>query len=633
MCGIAGVLRADDAEALTRRLCSQISHRGPDAEGVVGLHPSSALGHRRLSIIDTASRSDQPFIRDGLTLVYNGEVYNFRELRDELAADVQFTTSSDTEVVLEAWRKWGVGCLRRLRGMFAFAIHDARDGSTTLVRDAFGIKPLFWMPRQGGGVAFSSELKALAAVFRSEMSPDLSALMASLCWVWIPEEHCAWQPARKLSPGSWMRIAADGQRSTGRYWEPGELRMSASMSDEACAVSKLDSVLEASVKAHLVSDVPVNAFLSGGLDSSLLVAMARRHLGRFDTYCLRFGADAKRAEGMADDAFYAERVAKELDVGLNLIDARPDMAELLPRIVEMLDEPIGDSAAVASFLICDAARRNGVKVLLSGMGADELFGGYRKHHACLIADKYRRVPKPFRWMAETAVGRLPVSGPLGGIRTIRWAKRFLSFASLPESAAFMRSYSYLDAAGMERLGGTKAREVFAGLVADHEATYSAAGTSADLVNRMCLTDLQRFMVSLNETYTDRTSMAASTEVRVPFIDHDVVSAAFSIPGRLKVKAGVSKYVLKRVAEKWLPSDVIYRPKSSFTLPLRAWIRGELAEMVNDRVVSTSGLAGRGWLDAGELRKIVERDRAGREDNAQLIWQFLTIEQWFRNNGI
>jgi len=382
-----------------------------------------------------------------------------------------------------------------------------------------------------------------------------------------------------------------------------------------------------------VADVPINAFLSGGLDSSLLVAMARKQLDRLDCYTIKFRDKDKKQEAMSDDAFYAAKVARNLNVHLNTIEVAPDVSSLLARIVHTLDEPIGDSAAINTQLICEAARDNGVKVLLSGMGADEMFGGYRRHLANLIAAKYRLLPSPLRdGVIAPLVRSLPVASNGGGFKLARWAKRFVEFASLAEHDAFVRSYTYYNPDELNALTGGLATQLMAPLMAAHKHTFDGV-QKRSLLDRMCFTDVQWFMTGLNLTYSDRASMAASTELRVPFIDKEVLSTAFRIDSKLKIKGRTQKYILKKVAERWLPHDIIYRPKSSFTMPLRAWIKTELREMVNDYVLSRNGLAGRENFDEKSLHDIVKRDRDGIEDNAQRIWQLLTLEQWFRNKGI
>jgi len=572
------------------------------------------------------------FSKRGLTISFNGEIYNYRDLRKELGRDVDFVTDSDTEVLVEAWRAWGMGCLSRLRGMFAFAVHEEATGKVWLCRDRFGIKPLFYLPLPGGGLAFASELKAIEAAFRPYLTLDRNALIASLLYVWLPENRCVWKEVRKLLPGHYLEVSPGGETELHRWWSLANPRAPEFFRSEGDALEALGTVLEDSVRAHLVSDVPVSAFLSGGLDSSLIVAMAARELSGIDCYTIRFRDRDQRQEAMTEDSVYAGRVADYLGVRLETIEVAPDLAELLPRIVGILDEPIGDSAAINTLLICEAARQQGVKVLLSGLGADELFGGYRKHLAGLWAARYRSVPHVLRrHVIEPLVRATPVASGPRGLVPIRWAKRFIGFGGLPANDAFLRSYSYYGAEEFGELLEDDDGSAFATLRNEHHALFDAAGD--DPVNRMCLVDTRMFMTSLNLTYTDRAGMAAATEVRVPFIDREVVDLAMRIPGTLKIRGSTHKYVLKKVAERWLPQAIVHRSKSSFTLPLRAWLKDDLRGLVADYVLSEQGLPARGLFNSTYLHRLVESDRAGRDDNAQRIWQLLTLEQWFRNHGI
>lgn len=634
MCGIAGIVGGADAEHTVRSMCESLSHRGPDAGDLRTVAPGIVLGHRRLAIVDLDVRSNQPFVRGDLTIVFNGEIYNFRELRNELSKTAEFSTTSDTEVLLEAWRAWGVEAVSKLRGMFAFAIHDARLRKTWLVRDHFGIKPLFLLPLRTGGLAFASELKALERVYPEQLELDLSAFATSLVWCWLPESQSPWKSVRKVPPGHYLEVEADGTARSVQYFDASAWsHRPTDLDSERAAIDVLDAELRESVRAHLIADVPVCSFLSGGLDSSLLVAMAKEQSAKIDCFTISFSSEDRSHERMADDAAYARIAAKAIGVKLNVIDSTPDMTELLPTIVRALDEPIGDSAAIPTYLICAAAKQQGVKVLLSGMGADELFGGYRKHYACVLARRYRLfVPDVLQSAARYVLNAIPVASDTKGFRAIRWARRFAEFASLPEEQAFRRSYSYFGSEQFHRLVPGPEADAFERDALDHHSVYAGV-SEADFVNRMCLTDVQRFMVGLNQTYTDRASMAASTEVRVPFIDRRVADVAFRIPGSLKVRRGAGKYVLKRVAERWLPREIIYRPKAPFTLPLRSWIKRQLRDVVNDYVLSSSGLAGRGWLSPTELRRIVADNTEGRADNAQIIWHLLTMEQWFRNHRV
>ncbi|HVT69374.1 MAG TPA: asparagine synthase C-terminal domain-containing protein, partial [Trebonia sp.] len=305
----------------------------------------------------------------------------------------------------------------------------------------------------------------------------------------------------------------------------------------------------------------------------------------------------------------------------------PDVAEMLPRMVDILDEPIGDPAAINTLLMCDAARDNGVKVILSGMGADELFGGYRKHLACLLASRYRRLPAAVRVPARAAVNALPVSVGDRGLRYPRWAKRFMTFADLPEEARFRRSYTMYDADGLTALAGPDLAGTVADVIGEHAAIYDDNALD-DEVNRMCLADTRLFMAGLNLTYTDRASMAASVEVRVPFVDREVAEAAFAIPGRDKIRGRVAKAALKDAAENWLPREIVHRPKASFGAPLRSWVRNDLAELIGDDLAGGE-LVQRGLLRGDQVGRLIADERAGRQDYAKQIWQLLSMELWYR----
>ncbi len=627
MCGIAGCYQQPDGQKLTDVMTDRIAHRGPDASGVWSHgddRVSVQLGHRRLSIIDLSAAADQPLSKHGLTLVYNGELYNFRELRAELARrGASFVTTSDTEVVLEAWRLWGADALRRFRGMFAFALADEATGELVLARDPLGIKPLYYLPR-GDGLLFASELKALVAAVGPELRIEPGALVASMLYYWVPEQWCAIEGVRKLPAGSWARIRPDGRLHLEHYWRIAEVAEQAA-GDPA---PDLGRVIEDSVAAHLVADVPVSSFLSGGLDSSIITVLAHRAAQEIDAYTITFRPEDQRLEAMPDDAVYARKVAAQYGVKLHEIEISPDIVELLPRMVDALDEPIGDPAAINTLLMCQAARERGVKVILSGMGADELFGGYRKHRACLMASRYGRLPGPARAGVRFAVDRTPVSVGGRGLRYARWAKRFLTFAELPEEPRFRRSYTLYDPDDLAGLLSPDLRGQVDRVVDGHREIYTDNDLH-DEVNRMCLADARLFLPGLNLSYSDRSSMAASVEVRVPFVDPVVARAAFAIPGRDKIRNRQGKLALKRAAEPWLPKEIIYRPKASFSAPLRAWVRNDLREVINDVLVNGE-LTGAGMIQPTALNRLIEAERAGREDNAKQIWQLLSMELWYRN---
>lgn len=628
MCGIAGAFQQADGKVVATTMIDRLTHRGPDAGGVLEIvDPSTAvyLAHRRLSIIDLSSAADQPLSRGSLSLSYNGELYNYRDIRRELeAVGVSFTTSSDTEVVLEAWRAWGVRSLERFRGMFAFAVHDATEGSLTLARDPLGIKPLYTM-RRGEGVVFASELKAIVAALGPELTVDPAGMVASALYYWLPPEYDVVREVRKQPAGTWTTYRRDGSSVSGTYWHPGEEAARAA----AGPPPDLAACIESSVLAHLVSDVPVASFLSGGLDSSIITALAHRSDPSIEAYTIAFRPEDRRLEAMPDDAFYARRLARHLGIRLHEIEISPDVVRMLPRMVDILDEPIGDPAAINTLLMCDAARDAGVKVLLSGMGADELFGGYRKHLANRLTVTYRRIPAPVRArVVAPLVDRLPVAAAGRGIRSVRWAKRFLTFAELPEEEAFRRSYTLYDRDELAGLLDPALEATVGDVLASHAAVYDD-NTLADAVSRMCLADARMFMQGLNLTYTDRASMAASTEVRVPFVDPQVFTAAFSLPGADKIRGRVQKAALKDVARQWLPDEIIDRPKASFGAPLRAWVTNDLRELVDD-VLVRGALVSTGFLRREQLVRLVEDQRSGRRDESKQIWQLLSLELWYRN---
>jgi asparagine synthase (glutamine-hydrolysing) len=629
VCGIAGCYQQLDGDALVEPMSKQMAHRGPDDDGIyrfTGGSVSCQLAHRRLAVIDLSEGGHQPLSRDGLTLCYNGELYNYRELRAALVANgVRFRTSSDTEVVLESWRRWGPGALRRFRGMFAFAVFDERRGRLVLARDPLGIKPLHYLVR-GEGVVFASELKSIVRAVGEGMRVDAGALVASFLYYWVPPDRCAVRGVAKLPPGSWAEFLPGGRRVVRSYWSARDVAADAA-EGRGATVAELRSAVEESVAAHLVADVPVSSFLSGGLDSSIVTVLAQRTAPAIDAYTITFRPQDQRVEAMPDDAVFARKVAARYGIELHEIEASPDVTDLLPRIVDVLDEPVGDPAAINTLLICEAARSAGVKVLLSGMGADELFGGYRKHLACTIAARYRRAPAALRRAVRAATAPLPVAVGDRGLRHVRWAKRFVDFAELPEAEAFRRSYTLYDPADLVALVSPELAASVDEVVAEHDALY-ADTTATDLVERMTLADCRLFLPGLNLAYTDRASMAASVEVRVPFVDPVVASLAFALPGHDKVRGTTTKAALKDAASAWLPAEIVHRPKASFSAPLRAWISRDLKDTVDEELLGGE-LVASGVLRRSGVERLVAEDRAGRADRSKQIWQLLTAEIWCR----
>jgi asparagine synthase (glutamine-hydrolysing) len=625
MCGIAGAYQQPEGKSAAQVMSACLVHRGPDDHGLYSFaddRVTAHLAHRRLSIIDLAG-GHQPLKKHGLVLTYNGELYNYRELRAELISrGARFATDSDTEVLLEAWRQWGPASLRKFRGMFAFALFDQVTGSLFLARDQLGIKPLYYLPR-GGGVAFASELKALLTAYGRGLRIDPGAVVASMLYYWVPERRCSISGVQKLQPGTWAEFRPDGTWKVETYWDIAEVAAAAAAGPPV----ELADVLESSVAAHLVADVPVSSLLSGGLDSSIVTVLAKRANPDIDAYTITFRPEDRRLEAMPDDAVYARKLARRYDIELHEIQISPDIVKLLPQMVEILDEPIGDPAAINTLLMCEAARDAGVKVMLSGMGADELFGGYRKHVASLLAARYRQLPGVARQATAEIVDRLPVAYGGRGLRYPRWAKRFLSFSELSEEEAFRRSYTLYDPVELAALVDRELLAQVDDVVEEHLEIYKDAW-NLDHVNRMCLADARHFLPGLNLAYTDRSSMAASMEVRVPFVDPVVFRAAFSLPGAEKVRRMKGKVALKDAARAWLPKEVVTRRKASFSAPLRAWVSNDLGQLIDETLVEGE-LVSSGFLRRRVLDTLMTEDRTGREDRSKQIWQLLTLELWYR----
>jgi asparagine synthase (glutamine-hydrolysing) len=625
MCGIAGTVGNADRATICA-MTDLLAHRGPDDEGCVVLRDQGvALGHRRLSIIDLSDAGHQP-MRNGsgeLWVTYNGEIYNYRELREELRRlGYAFRSSSDTEVLLASYEAWGEACLDRLNGMFAFAIYDRRRRTLFAARDRLGVKPFYYFhgPRV---FVFASEIKALFACPGVPRRPDLAALATPARYQVAP--YTGFEGIRKLPPGCSLTYA-EGKLSVRRYWN---LAVSEDVSTpDGAALEQLDARLRRAVERQMVADVPVGMFLSGGLDSSLVGALMRRHTNRdIHAFTIRFSDRDQRFERMPDDSYYARRLAASLGFRYQELEIEPDVHELLQKMVWHLDEPLSDPAAINTYLIARAAREKGIVVLLNGMAGDEVFAGYRKHLACLRAEQYQAVvPTVLRRIFERFQARVPVASSSRGWRVLRWGKRFLSFASLDELDRFLASDLSLSEERYRALYLAHRPYRESVYYRAHQASFAAE--HASFLARMCVNDTRFFLAEHNLLYSDKAAMAAGVESRPPFTDHELVEYAFSLPPRQRIRGNTQKFLLKRVAEKYLPRDVIHRPKAPFGSPLRSWVRGPLAGLL-DEVLVPGAMRSAELYDPRYVRELIERDREGLDDNALTIWTILTNEMWFR----
>lgn len=630
MCGIAGFINFNNVETIAASANKVQQHRGPDSQAY-WIEGNVCLTHQRLSIIDLESRSNQPFDKGNLVMIFNGEIYNYQELKAALLEQdptIRFTTTSDTEVLLELYRVKKEKCLEEAIGMFAFAILEKDTGKLFIARDQFGIKPVFYT-QIGNSFAFSSELKTLVNLPGFNKTIDYRALVGSINYLWVPGNVSLFQDTHKLGAASYVQIdtrSAILKPVFQQYWSLPRQDIPA-MTENEC-IDQVRTCMEESVARHMIADVPVSCFLSGGLDSSLISVLAKQHTDRLSTYTIGTSQSDKQTEQMPDDERYAGQLARLHHFEHHEIIIEADIVRDLPAMVYTLDEPIGDPAALNTYLICKAARERGVRVLLSGMGADELFFGYRRQKATLMAMRYKKIPAPVRKLIAALIKLLPVKVGDKGLRIFRWAKRFQSFADLSAEESYMRSYSYYNQRELQGLFKENIDASYEWLRDQHKGYFNEKADQGP-INQMCNTDIHMFMQGLNLTYTDRASMAASVEVRVPFIDRKVVELAMRIPPQFKYQQGQSKYILKKVAEKYLPHDIIYRPKASFGAPIRSWISRDLKPMIDDLLSATS-VNKRGIFHYDYVKKMIDDDRSGKEDNAYRIYQLITLELWFRN---
>jgi asparagine synthase (glutamine-hydrolysing) len=626
MCGICGIVGVSDRSSI-ELMTSTLSHRGPDDFGVKLFDSSgTALGHRRLSILDLSPLGHQPMTdtEGRYWLTYNGEIYNYLEVRNDLSAKgYRFKSNSDTEVIIYAYKEWGAECLRRLNGMFAFAIWDEHTRTLFAARDRLGIKPFYYWHNKGEFV-FASEIKALLKSGRVQAEIDYEALYTPARYQVPP--NTGFKNVCKLPPGHYLTLK-NGALDIRRYWT---IDPCCEITDLEKATDALDALVQDTVQMQMLSDVPIGLLLSGGLDSSLLLSlMSKKNSEPVNTFTVTFGTKDQKHEQMADDGKYARAVAKLFRSNHTEIEIDPNIVDLLPKMMWHMDEPLSDPAAINTFLLCQTARSHGVVVVLNGMGADEICGGYRTYMACLLSERYQQfVPELGQKLIKGVVDRLPAATAQQGFRTVRWAKRFLSFAALPQSSRFMASGTMPPAEYHALFKSATNGHSFDSTAYARSLRNTLERENLPYLVRMCLTDTSSFMADLNLLYSDKSTMAASVEGRPPFTDHRIVEYMFSTDPSLRIRGMQQKFLLKKVAERHLPKDIVYRSKSPFGAPLRSWIRGPLSEMVQD-YLSPTALKARGLYNADYVWKKIEADRQGLEDNAHLIWTLLSNEIWFR----
>jgi asparagine synthase (glutamine-hydrolysing) len=619
MCGIAGFVESSrttapfgpqTSGALVRRMCDVIRHRGPDDEGV-WVDEGVALGMRRLSIIDL-STGHQPIHNEdrSVWIVFNGEIYNFRELRRELeAAGHRFYTSTDTEVIVHAYEEWGKGAIGRLRGMFGLAIWDKRSKQLLVARDRIGIKPMHYAT-VGGRFYFGSELKSLLEAPDLPRDLDPAALDHYLSFLYTPRDGSIFAHVKKLPPGH-LLTWADGRMAIEQYWQVPAVEPFAG--SEADAVQELRAVLTDAVRSHMMSDVPLGAFLSGGVDSSLVVGlMSEVASAPVQTFSIGFDEPA------FDELEHARRVARHFGTDHHELVVKPDGVSILDRLVSHFDEPFADASAIPTWYVSEMARRH-VTVVLSGDGGDELFGGYDRYlpHPRVVAfDRYS--PRALRRVAAIAAAGLP-----HGVR----GKNFLRHVGRNERGRYLDAIRFFGADEKPAL-----------LTADFQRALDGPDPETTLArhferfaqlpwpSQMMRFDAETYLPEDVLTKVDRMSMAHSIESRVPLLDNEVIAFASALPASLKIRNGRRKHVLKEVAATLLPRDILDRKKQGFGVPLDAWFRGNLRELFADTLLSPASLQ-RGYFQPAFVRRLVDEQLAGKRDHTLRLWQLVVFEKW------
>jgi asparagine synthase (glutamine-hydrolysing) len=627
MCGITGIFdtrgaREIDRAALARMNASQF-HRGPDESGV-HIEAGVGLGHRRLSIIDVSTGQQPLYNEDGsVCVIFNGEIYNYQEIIPELMAlGHQFRTRSDTEVIVHAWEAWGERCVERFRGMFAFALWDRNRATLFLARDRLGVKPLYYAILPDGMLVFGSELKSLLAHGGLARDIDPCAVEEYFALGYVAEPRTIFRGAHKLPPAATLAIRRGHPLPPPReYWDVRFSLDSTISLDDACA--ELTRRLQESVRLRMISEVPLGAFLSGGVDSSAVVAMmAGLSQTPVETCSIGF------REAAFDESEFARRVAERYRTHHYAEVVESDDFDLIDTLAGVYDEPYADSSAIPTYRVCQLARKN-VTVALSGDGGDESFGGYRRYRLHVMEERVR---------AALPLGlRRPAFGFLGNaFPKLDWAPRMFraktTFEAMGRSSveAYFHSMSIMAAPLRQRLfserfrtslGGYDARDVF-----DRHAARAGTDDPLALVQYV---DLKTYLVGDINTKVDRAAMAHSLEVREPLMDHPLIEWLATLPSSLKLRSGEGKFLLKKAMEPYLPHDVLYRPKMGFAVPLARWFRGPLRQRMKSAVLGPR-LADTGMFDAGTLRHLVDAHQSGARDYSAPLWTLLMFEAFLRN---
>jgi asparagine synthase (glutamine-hydrolysing) len=625
MCGICGIISLAGSQSaqrpLLQQMCQILTHRGPDDDGIYQ-DQKALLGMRRLSIIDLVTGQQPVSNEDGtLWLVFNGEIYNYRDLRAQLVkAGHHFTTQSDSEVIVHAYEAYGPQCLDRFNGMFAFAIWDTTRQQLFLARDRLGIKPLYYWA-QGEQLVFGSELSALLCHPDVPREIDRLALDQFLTVEYIPAPRTILHNVHKLLPGHWLRFDAQGVRLE-QYWDVPVRPFSGSQADAIAALSEL---IDDAVRLRLVSDVPVGAFLSGGIDSSTIVASMSRAMSQpVRTFSIGFG------EASYNELPYARLVAAQFGTSHQEEILAPDISDLAVKLTGHLDEPLADFSIFPTYLVSQVAGRS-VKVVLSGDGGDELFGGYDTYLAQQADRYYRWLPALVRQQVmPAALNRIPPQPAKKGL--INKAKRFVEGAALPAAWQHVRWMSFMTAADKAALYQPDLAQAVNGRSApSFVEPYFQQAAGRDLLARQQYVDVKTYLADNILTKVDRMSMAASIEARVPLLDHRLVAFALNLPPHWKMRHGQTKLILRQAMNGRLPAAILDKPKQGFSIPLKHWLRGPLRPLLTD-TLTESTITRRGLFQPQTIRRWLSEHLNGQANHSHRLWTLMVLELWQQKTG-
>ena len=621
MCGIVGQLRLDGGHVereLAHRMCAGLEHRGPDSRGVY--HDGRAfLGIQRLRVIDLHT-GDQPIYNEdrSVVVVLNGEIYNYRELREDLRSrGHQFATDGDTEVIVHAYETYGPDCVRHLHGMFAFALWDSRKGQLLLARDRVGKKPLVYALRDGA-ISWASEMAALLADDELAREVDHVALDQFLALGYVPAPLSAIRGVQKLPPAHTL-VIRNGEAKLSRYWQ---LDYSTKLEDasveELC--ERVRTALRAATRRRMVADVPLGAFLSGGIDSSAVVAaMAECSAEPVRTFSIGF--DHQRF----DELPYARRIAQQFGTVHEEFEVRPSAVEIVPQLIRHYGEPFADSSAIPSFYLAEMTRRH-VTVALNGDGGDESFGGYTRYISNALAARLESVPGPVRRGLGALGQRLPTAGEVTSLSNK--ARRLTGTMMLDGPDRYARYVGNLDP-GARRALYTPEFAATAGLAAEAVIAEAwAAASGRDVIDKMLEVDVTTYLAGDLIPKIDIATMAHSLEARSPLLDHELMELAAAIPARLKVRGREKKWIFREAMRGWLPDDILDRPKRGFSVPMAEWLRTDLRSWAHEILLDRTTVE-RGYFQPQAVRGLLDAHAAGSDEHADQIWALLMLEGWHR----